>query len=176
MAEPYVGEIKMSGFYFAMRNWAKCDGQVMIVNENPTLFALLGVAFGGDGRVSYNLPDLRGRVPVHVDPSNYRCDSRGMRGGLEMVSLIAHNMPSHSHRFKCSDQLATENAMQDDDTNVLAVATGNDLERYGSPTNLVEMGDSALSATGGGEPHWNLQPSLVINFEISLSGAFPSRN
>lgn len=171
MAEPFVGEIKMLGFGWAPRNWAKCDGTLMPINENAALFSLLGTTFGGDGRTTFGLPEMRGRAPVH--PGN-EIVGQGQYGGFETVILSQHTMPVHTHTFNATDTAGTKSFVNVDDEDTLANATTHDL--YADPGSLQQMNTATSSSTGGGLGHNNLQPSLVINFVISLAGTYPSRN
>ncbi|MGI0117254.1 phage tail protein [Zooshikella sp. RANM57] len=167
MSEPYISQINMFGFDFAPRTWAKCDGQVLPIASNPSLFSLLGVAYGGDGRTTFGLPNLQGRVPIHMG-NGYRI---GEKGGSETVMLTVENLPRHNHQMQANSQPAETN---EPSNQVLAMEpSGRNI--YGPATNLVEMGNS-LMATGGGEAHFNMQPSQVINFCIALTGLFPPRS
>ncbi|MEM7110832.1 MAG: tail fiber protein [Chloroflexota bacterium] len=164
MAEPFLGEIRMFGFDFPPRDWAHCDGQILSINQNQNLYSILGTTYGGDGRTTFALPDLRGRSPVH------RGDEvrLGNRGGAETVELVPAEIPSHSHTVNTGNASATSNTPNG---NLLAQAPV-----YGNDANLTTMSNEAISRTGGGQGHNNLQPYLVINFCISLQGQFPPRN
>ncbi|MCX4029331.1 phage tail protein [Endozoicomonas sp. SM1973] len=167
MSEPFISQITMFGFDFAPRTWAKCDGQNLPIANNPSLFSLLGIAYGGDGRTTFGLPNLQGRAPVHMG-NGYRI---GDKGGSETVRLTVENLPRHTHQMQANSQPAETN---EPSNQVLAMEpSGKNI--YGPATNLVEMGN-ALMATGGGEAHFNMQPSQVINFCIALTGLFPPRN
>ncbi|WP_163833576.1 phage tail protein [Spartinivicinus ruber] len=167
MSEPYISQINMFGFDFAPRTWAKCDGQNLPIANNPSLFSLLGVAYGGDGRTTFGLPNLQGRVPIHMG-NGYQL---GEKGGSETVRLTVENLPRHTHQMQANSQPAETN---EPSNQVLAMEpSGRNI--YGPATNLVEMGNS-LMATGGGEAHFNMQPSQVINFCIALTGLFPPRS
>jgi microcystin-dependent protein len=167
MSEPFLAEIRIVGFNFAPRGWAFCDGQILPINQNQSLYSLLGTTYGGDGRTTFALPDLRGRVPIHVS-SQYR---EGQRSGSETVTLTREQMPSHSHEAKASS-----------DTASTPVPTGNVLadsapgEFYQGASNLVALQQSTIGTTGGGQGHNNMQPFLALNFCIALRGLFPSRN
>lgn len=162
----------MFGFNFAPRNWAFCDGQLLPIAQNTALFSLLGTTYGGDGRTTFGLPDLRGRVPLHdgsgTGPglSSY---SLGQQGGLETVTLTAQQIPPHNHLQACSS----------DDPNSGSPA-GNfpaavSPPIYSSGANAA-MANTAVGNAGGGQQHENRQPYLAINFCIALQGVFPSRN
>ncbi len=177
MSEPFLAEVRIVGFNFAPRGWAFCDGQILPINQNQSLFALLGTMYGGDGRVTFGLPDLRGRLPVHPGGS---IDRPGKRGGAESVPLASNNMPAHTHSFTAKLQAISGNATDVLPTNKV-LATPADKEIYGPPEKLVDMASDALPAgtttsAGVGQPHTNLQPCLVINYVIALQGTFPSRN
>jgi microcystin-dependent protein len=167
MSEPFISQISMFGFDFPPRTWAQCDGQLLPISNNQTLYALLGTTFGGDGRTTFGLPNLQGRVPVHMN-NRYRL---GMQGGSETVSLTPANLPRHTHAMQANSQTADSNEPKNQ---VLGTAPS-DTNIYGPATNLVDMGP-ALTATGGSQPHFNIQPSQVVNFCMALAGIFPSRN
>ena len=169
MADPFIGEIKMVGFNFAPRNWAFCDGAQIAIAQNQTLYSLLGTIYGGDGRTNFALPDLRGRVPVHPGAGI----AQGQAGGSESVTLDANTMPQHTHPVQAS----SDNADQRDPTDgILAATVEDNREIYGSATGLVDMNAAAVTPTGGGQAHNNIQPIQVVNFVIALQGLYPSRN
>ncbi|MDJ0705574.1 MAG: tail fiber protein [Leptolyngbyaceae cyanobacterium MO_188.B28] len=173
MSEPYLSQITIVGFNFAPRGYAFCDGQILPINQNQSLFALLGTTFGGDGRTSFALPDLRGRVPIHFGAGaglpNYRL---GQQGGEETHSLAANEMPSHTHAVGATDAAATKSAPKSD--RILGQSTDENL--YGGAVNLVPMDSRAVTNTGGGQAQNNMMPFLTISFCIALQGTFPSRN
>ncbi|MCA9441423.1 MAG: phage tail protein [Candidatus Omnitrophica bacterium] len=165
MSEPFLAEIRMVGFNFAPRGWAFCDGQILPINQNQSLYSLLGTTYGGDGRTSFALPDLRGRVPVHVG-SGY---TQGQRGGEESHTLAINEIPEHTHTLKAANVDAdTNNPMK----NVLAKSSG---FVYASPNNLTSLNSNSLNSVGG-QAHNNMQPYIGINFAIALQGLFPSRS
>ena len=164
MAQPYVGEIRMFGGNFAPAGWLFCDGQQLPIPENETLFNLIGTTYGGDGESTFALPDLRGRIPIHVGPGFSLAET----GGVETVTLTQAQMPAHTHSVMASTNNTTQTSPS---TNVLATPTAFDLYRAGA-TN-VAMAPQAVSTTGGSQPHENLQPYLCVSFIISLSGIFP---
>ncbi len=167
MSEPFLGEIIMFGGNFAPRGWAFCSGQLLAISSNQSLFSLLGTTFGGDGRTTFGLPELRGRAPVH--PANI---GLGQKGGAETVTLNANELPDHNHKAQAASADATTG---DTAGNVLAqVSIAANV--YGDPTNLVAMNPAAVADTGGGQSHTNLQPFLAVSFIIALQGIFPSRN
>jgi microcystin-dependent protein len=169
MSEPFLAEIRMVGFNFAPRGWAFCDGQILPINQNQSLYSLLGTTYGGDGRTSFALPDLRGRVPVHVGSSNGHSIRQGEKGGEETHTLSAAEMPRHAHLQGSGDR-ATEGDPTD---RVLASRPRRGLRIYAGPG--ASFGGGAGS-TGGNQAHTNMQPYLAVNFCIALQGLFPSRN
>lgn len=165
MSEPFLAEIRMVGFNFAPRGWAFCDGQILPINQNQSLYSLLGTTYGGDGRTSFALPDLRGRVPIHVGNGH----TEGQRSGEETHTLSVNEMPQHTHNIQSSGDTATQS---DPTGSVLAQST----QIYHGPTNLVDMVTGTMTNVGGSQAHENRQPYLVVNFCIALQGLFPSRN
>ena len=168
--DPFLGEIKICAFPFAPKGWAFCNGALMSVAQNNALFALLGVQYGGDGKTTFGLPDLRGRVAVHRDGSTY---IQGKTGGQETVTLQAAHLPAHNHGVVVASSPATALRVGGAAQNLLAATT---TSIYGAPSNLVAMEAGMTSTIGGGGAHDNTQPSLVINYIIATSGIFPSRN
>ncbi|MCP4693416.1 MAG: phage tail protein [Desulfobacterales bacterium] len=170
MAEPFIGEIRMFGFKYAPRGWALCDGQLLPIDQNQTLYSLLDTHFGGDGRADFALPDLRGRTPVHPGDSV----SLGEPGGAENVTLTGKELPAHTHEFKGSsteaDKVGASSARE------LATLPDPGDPIYGNPASLTAMNGDIISHVGEGEGHDNIQPILVINFSIALEGLFPSRD
>jgi microcystin-dependent protein len=167
MSEPFLAEIKIVGFTFAPRGYALCDGQLLPISQNQALFALLGTTYGGDGRTTFALPDLRGRVPVH-EGDGY---SLGIRSGQEGIALSLNELPAHLHRAEASNSDATQNAPQG---NVWAAKRSG--TNYGTAPPNTALSPESISTVGGGQPHNNMQPYLVLNFVIALQGLFPSRN
>jgi len=179
MVEPIMGEIRMFSFAFAPKNWNRCDGQEMDVNKNPALYSLLGNTFGGNER-SFNLPDFRGRIPIHPDRNLGYCYDMGMSGGFEEVALDATQMPKHKHTFYASSEDAGSSSIIDNDKCMLATTVSlNDatpMPIYGPAKELVSMNGAACSSIGDGLAHSNIMPSTVINFCIAMDGFYPSRN
>ena len=165
MSEPFLAEIKLVGFNFAPRGWAFCDGQILPINQNQSLFSLLGTTYGGDGRTSFGLPDLRGRTPVHLGDGL----TLGQKAGEETHTLNVNEMPQHDHNAQASN---TNADTRNPTSNVLARA----LNLYRNPDNLTDIRSGTVANVGGGLGHNNMQPYLVLNFVISLQGLFPSRN
>lgn len=176
MGEPYLGEIKMTGFSFPPKNWAQCDGQVLPINDNTALFALLGTAFGGNGTTNFALPDMRGRTPMHTGTGFFNdYVTRGQKYGYEKITLQHNELPSHTHDMYASTQPGTKNAVGPNSDRVFAEASAG-LAVFGPETSLSHLSAATTTAYGGDQAHGNVQPSLVINFVIALQGIFPSRN
>lgn len=167
MAEAFIGEIRAFSFLFAPKGWALCNGQLISIQQNQALFALLGTQYGGDGRVTFGLPNLQGRVPIHVDVG-YR---QGETGGEMAHTLIVPELPPHTHGVMASPSVGTQNVPASG-----LVLSKRAAEIYRAPTDLVPMSNSMLAPSGSTQPHNNLQPYLVINFCIAIVGIFPSRN
>ncbi len=176
MAEGFIGEIRMFGGNFAPRNWAFCDGQIIPTANNDALFSLLGNVYGGDGRTSFGLPDLRGRIPVHsgneAGPGLQKWPL-GQRQGSETYSLKIQQMPGHTHSLNCStdqgDSATPYGGLYADNT------AKNFYKKYDS-SNTGPLYPETMTATGEGEFHGNMMPSLGVSFIISLKGIYPSRN
>lgn len=165
MAQPYVGEIRMFAGNFAPVGWNFCDGSILQISENDTLFQLIGTTYGGDGQSTFGVPDLRGRVPIHKGGSF----TLGETGGVETVTLTVPQMPTHSHPMLASSNTANQTTPQ---TTVLATPTVSDLYRVGMANS--PMATQAVTSAGGNQPHENFQPYLCVNFIISLFGLYPS--
>jgi microcystin-dependent protein len=166
MAEPFLSEIRLMSFVFAPKGWALCNGQLLPINQNQPLFSLLGTTFGGDGRVNFALPDLRGRVPIHVGSGH----TLGERGGEQAHTLSIAELPTHTH-------VASATSIAGD----TPVPTGNLLadspvQLYTPPAALTSLVPSDVTNVGGSQAHLNMQPFLVLNFCIALQGIFPSPN
>ena len=160
---------------FAPRGFAACNGQVLPIDQNTALFALIGTTYGGDGQTTFNLPDLRGRTPIHQGQGaglpNYVI---GESGGLEQVTLIGNHVPAHTHGVQCTNNTGTK----DVPTGLIwATDSSGATAEYDAPTN-VALGASAIGPAGNASPtpHSNIQPTLVITFCIALNGVFPARN
>jgi microcystin-dependent protein len=166
MAEPFLSEIRMMSFVFAPRGWALCNGQLLPINQNQALFSLLGTTFGGDGRVNFALPDLRGRIPIHVGSGH----TLGERGGEQAHTLSIAEIPTHLHQLQASASTATTSTPTI--ATLASASSGSAL--YGAPSNLVAMAPTALANVGGSQAHLNMQPFLTLSFCIALQGIFPS--
>ncbi len=165
MAEPFLSEIRIMSFNFAPKGWAQCNGQLLPINQNQALYSLLGTTFGGDGQTTFGLPDLRGKAPIHVGGGF----TLGNTGGEQAHTVTANEMTMHTHSMNASA------------TNADAVVpTGNVLaqvvDTYGVPTQLTTLDPSTNGATGGSQPHQNMQPYVTLNFCVALQGIFPSPN
>ncbi len=174
MSEPFLAEIRIVGFNFAPRNYAFCDGQLLPISQNQSLFSLLGTTFGGDGRISFALPELRGRVPTHFGQGPGLTNRNlGQKEGEQSVALNLNQVPQHSHNVQASSVDGNNPAPGG---NILARSL-NELYRQPtpSPTTIAMRADSITNA-GSSQGHNNMQPYLTINFIIALQGLFPSRN
>jgi microcystin-dependent protein len=168
MAEPFLSEIRLMSFGYPPRGWALCDGQLLPINQNQALFSLLGTTFGGDGRVNFALPDLRGRTPIHVGSGH----TLGERGGEQAHTLSIAELPEHVHVANATTAQAGA------DTNSAAparlLAQSNFSFFYGAASTLQAMTPNAITNTGGSQAHLNMQPFLTLSFCIALQGIFPS--
>jgi len=174
MAEPFIGQIIMSGFNFAPRGYATCDGQLLSIAQNTALFSLLGTQFGGDGRVTFGLPDLRGRVPVHQGQGPGLTNRvMGEESGQETHTLISTEMPMHNHLFSTTN---VSGALGTPNGNFLAASSDSNVALYRPTADGSALNPQSIGLAGGNQPHNNMQPYLVINFSIALEGIFPSRN
>lgn len=178
--EPFIGEIRTVGFNFAPRGWALCDGQLLPISQYTALFSLLGNTYGGDGRTTFGLPDLRGRAPVHMGQapglSVYRL---GEKSGAENVTLSLNEMPQHSHDINVHNQPANQTDPSGNIISVVNDGQGRSPALYPAYSNAAptgKMASSAVGTAGASQPHSNMQPFLVVNFVIALEGIFPSRN
>jgi microcystin-dependent protein len=167
VAEPYLGSIILFAGNFAPRGWAFCNGQLLAISQNTALFSLLGTFYGGDGRTTFALPDLRGRAPIHAGQgpglSSY---DLGELGGVEAVTLISTQMPVHTH-----SQPATNGEQTTNRPSSALPARGGVYSNESDGSTL-----RPVSSAGGGQPHQNMQPYLTLNYIIALAGIFPSRN
>ena len=171
--DPFVGEIRMFAGNFAPRGWAFCDGQLLAISQNDALFSLLGTIYGGDGRTTFGLPDMRGRIPIHAGSGPGLSPRRlGARAGAESVTVTVNQLPSHNHgNLQVSTDAGTEaNA----DSAVLGASPNVRLYRPVTPS--MNMSVNAITSIGGSQQHTNVQPFLCIHFIIALLGIFPSRN
>lgn len=170
MSEPFLAEIRIVGFNFAPRGWAFCDGQILPINQNQSLYSLLGTTYGGDGRTSFALPDLRGRTPIHVGSSNGTNHQLGQKSGEETHTLSTAEMPQHTHSIACNQTQGTA----DEPAGQFPARAADSI--YGPLANSQAMGSGTIANAGGSQAHENMQPFLTLNFCIALQGLFPSRN
>jgi microcystin-dependent protein len=165
MSEPFLGEVRIMSFGFAPKGWAVCNGQLLPINQNQALFSLLGTMYGGDGRVTFALPNLQGRTPIHF--GNH---TQGSVGGETAHTLSIQELPAHTHTLQASGAPATTN------TPTATAYLGEQANTYTGPSNLVAMAPGEIGSTGSSQAHQNMQPFLVLNFCIALQGIFPSQN
>ena len=172
MSDPFIGEIRMFAGNFAPRGWAFCDGQLLAVSQNDALFSLLGTIYGGDGRTTFGLPDLRGRIPVHAGTGPGLSLRRlGEKSGTETVTVTTAQLPAHTHPLQGTGQFAdTPNPA------MLAPAKSTTADVYINEAPSVNLSSSAVTSTGGSQSHTNLMPFLCISFIIALVGIYPSRS
>jgi microcystin-dependent protein len=169
MSTPFLGELRVVAYGFAPRGWAMCNGQLLAINQNQALFAILGTTYGGNGQTDFGLPNFQGRAPIHVSNSF----PLGQFGGEQNHTLIQTEMPQHTHTVSGSSangntQIAVGKTW--------AVEGSNTTFIYSNGSAGAQMGPTAIANAGGSQPHNNMQPYLVLNFIIALTGIFPSRN
>ena len=166
MADPFLSEIRIMSFNFPPKGWALANGQLLPINQNQALFSLLGTTFGGNGQTNFALPDLRGRVPIHVQDNAH---TLGSRAGTEAHTLSLAELAQHTHVMNGSASNADVVLPTD---NVVAQSS----QLYGSATQLTTLDPSSNVSVGGSQPHLNMQPFLTLSFCIALQGVFPARN
>jgi microcystin-dependent protein len=170
MAEPFLAEIRIFSFNFAPNGWALCNGQTLSINSNQALFALLGTTYGGNGTTTFQLPNLQGRVGMHIGTGF----PLGQTGGEEAHTLMVSEMPAHSHSANADDGSGHATAFSPSGA-YLANTAPNPIYSAGS-SNMVSMSPAMLTTAGSGQAHENRQPFLTLNFCIALAGIFPSQN
>jgi microcystin-dependent protein len=166
MAEPFLAEIRLMSFVFPPKGWSLCNGQLLPINQNQALFSLLGTTFGGDGRVTFGLPNLQGRVPISMGSGH----TLGEVGGQQAVTLSISQIPTHTHVFNGTSTTGTLNVTTN---NILGVSQ---TPIYTPPQSLVALNPASVTNTGGSQAHLNMQPFLTLSFCIALQGIFPSQN
>ena len=171
MSQPFIGEIRLVGFNFPPQGWAFCNGALMAISQNDALFNLIGTTYGGDGQQTFGLPDLRGRLPLHMGSSGGNAYNIGEKGGVEAVTLNTSQIPNHSHQLLATSAAATTAAPQASPASVPA-QTATAIYAAGAPSAAMTV----TSTSGGGQSHDNRMPFLGINFIISLFGVFPSQS
>jgi microcystin-dependent protein len=164
MAEPFLSEIRLMSFGFPPKGWALCNGQLLPINQNQALFSLVGTTYGGDGRVNFALPDLRGRVPIHEGGSH----TLGERGGEQAHTLSINELPAHRHDLRAT---TSTNA-----PTILAAGNllGPALNGYAPTGELTTLKADTVTSSGGSQPHLNMMPFLTLSFCIALQGLYPS--
>lgn len=165
MAEPFLSEIRIMSFDFAPKGWALCNGQLLPINQNQGLFSLLGTTYGGDGRVNFALPDLRGKVPIHFSATF----SLGSTGGQQAHTLTQSEMPAHNHFLQSTN---TSGASASPINGFLGAFNN----AYTPPASLTTINPATITNVGGSQAHLNMQPFLTLTFCIALQGIFPSQN
>jgi microcystin-dependent protein len=174
MATPYIGEIRMFGGSFAINGWAFCNGQLMAISQNEALFQLIGTTYGGDGQTTFALPDLRGRIPLHVG-SGFQL---GQIAGSESVTLTTQQLPSHNHAAVAivtgASNVPTNNMLAGEG----GTGSANVSVYYNNPAAPTQqsIAPGTIGSAGGSQPHDNMVPYLVVNFIIALFGVFPTQN
>jgi microcystin-dependent protein len=166
MAEPFLSEIRIFSFVFAPKGWALCNGQLLPINQNQALFSLLGTNYGGDGRVNFALPDLRGRTPIHTGAGHQLAS----RAGEQAHTLSIAELPAHTHLVQAST------AAQGGDPVPTGRFLGGATNMYHSPASLTTTNPGNVTNAGGSQAHLNMQPFLTLSFCIALQGIFPSAN
>ncbi len=176
--DPFIAEIRMFAGNFAPRGWAFCNGQILSIAQNTALFSLLGTTYGGNGQTTFALPDFRSRVPVGTGQGPGLSDiDLGQQGGTETNTLIANQLPAHTHTLNASGNGPTVNTAAGNLLASQSRANGGTMPNVYAPnSNQVAMGTLAIGVTGGNQPFNNIQPYIGMNYIIALEGIFPSRN
>jgi microcystin-dependent protein len=166
MSEPFLSEIKVVSFNFPPKGWALCNGQLLPINQNQALFALLGTTYGGNGQTNFALPNLRGRLPIHMGNGH----TLGEAAGSTSVTVNIQQLATHQHLLNASTSVTSTTS---DPNNAFLAPVNN---AYAPPASLTTMEPSSVTSIGGSQPHNNMMPYLVLNFIIALQGIFPSQN
>ncbi len=173
MSEPFIAEVKIFAGNFPPRGWAFCNGQLLQISQNTALFSLIGTTYGGNGWETMALPNLQGRAPMHPgDGAGLTSRRLGQKGGTSQVTLSAAQMPSHNHTFGVTDIPADSHQAGKPAISPL----GDKQFQTVTDSNLVDMKTDALQLAGGGQPHNNMPPYLVLNYIIALTGTYPSQS
>ena len=171
--DPFVAEIRIFPFNFAPKGWAFCDGQILPLSQNTALFSLLGTTYGGDGKSNFALPNLQGNAPMHPGQGpGLSLYDLGETSGVETVTLLQSEMPSHFHNLQASSQPGEDASGGGE---ALGRSTGASLYQDHQNVNLVTMDPRSVSPAGGSLPHNNMQPYITRNFCIALQGVYPPR-
>jgi microcystin-dependent protein len=174
MSEPFLGEIRMFAGNFAPQGWALCDGQLLAVAQNDGLFSLLGTIYGGDGRTTFGLPEMRGRIPIHAGTGpGLSPRSIGSKFGEENVTVIANTLPSHTHTMQANTQSGPQG---DAAGSTPSQSTVGVYLQSPNPASIAPLRNASISQVGNNQQHNNVMPYLCINFIIALFGVYPSRN
>lgn len=174
MSEPFVGEIRMFAGNFAPRGWAYCDGQLLAVSQNDALFSLLGTIYGGDGRTTFGLPDLRGRIPIHWGSGpDLTPRTLGAKSGAEKHTLAPNQLPAHNHAVDAANQGGNNLG---ENPNKFAASQHKKAYHNSNPNPNISLAGSSLKNKGGSQQHENVMPFQCINYIIALFGTYPSRN
>lgn len=175
MSQPFIGEIRMFAGSFAPAGWAMCSGQLMPISENDALFTLLGTTYGGDGQETFGIPDLRGRVPVHLGSGLVL----GETGGVESVTLSTQQIPVHTHAPAAAAGGGGGTTNAPGNTTILADSNTTTTNPYVTPfagASQIQLSAQTIGPSGGSQPHDNIQPTLCVSYIISLFGIFPNFN
>ena len=176
MADPFVAEIRVFPFNFAPKGWAFCDGQLMAISQNTALFSLLGTTYGGDGKATFALPNLQGRVPMHPGQGpGLSLHDLGETGGSDTVSLLISEIPAHSHNVGANNLNTNQTGVAAGSAPGRAVQSGAAQNIYTTTAADTQFHPQVIANTGGGQPHNNDMPSIALNFCIALQGVFPPR-
>ncbi|HEY1707112.1 MAG TPA: tail fiber protein [Rhizomicrobium sp.] len=184
MSTPFLSEIRIMSFNFAPRGWAECNGQLLPINQNQALFSLLGTTYGGDGRVNFGLPNLQGRIPMHMGSAGFGAHTLGERGGEVAHTVSIGELGQHSHSLKVKNAAADVGAAGKTPNATASLASAHAATTGGqSPVSIYGTGqinqvfnNATIGTNGGSQPHENEQPFLALNFCIALQGIFPSQN
>jgi microcystin-dependent protein len=174
MSESFIGQIQIFGFNFAPRNWAACNGQILSIQQNSALFAILGTTYGGNGTSTFALPNFQGRAPMHWGNGPAGNVVLGKMGGVESVTLTLDEMPAHTHQLNATNDLSNSGAPANNA--YLAKTSGPPGTPYNNVATDTTLSPNAIGFAGNSQPHSNMQPYLTLNFCICLYGIFPSRN